>query len=50
MKVILTQDTNVRLKRGDTVEVTEQEAKRLFAFGLAEEAPKPKPKKKKKED
>ena len=50
MKVVMKHDGNVRLLRGMTVEVTEQEAKRLFAFGLAEEAPKPKPKKKKKED
>lgn len=49
MKVKLTQDTSVRLSKGDTVEVTEQEAKRLFAFGLAEEAPKAKKSTKKKE-
>lgn len=37
MKVKLTADTAVRFAKGTVLEVSEQEAKRLFAFRLAEE-------------
>lgn len=37
MKVKLTRDTAVKLLKGEVVEVTEQEARRLVAFRLAEE-------------
>lgn len=40
MKVILTRDTTVRMKKGTIVDVPEEEAKRLKAFGNAEDVPK----------
>lgn len=44
MTVILTHDTVVRFPEGTTVEVSEEEGRRLIAFGNAEEV-KPVPKK-----
>ena len=40
MKVTLARDTSVRMKKGTVIDVTEEEAKRLFAFHLATETPK----------
>ncbi len=37
MKVKLAQDTAVRFAKGTVLEVSDQEAARLFAFKLAEE-------------
>lgn len=50
MKIILTADSNVRFSAGDVIDVTEQEAERLKAFGVAQDAPKPKAKPKKAEE
>ena len=36
MKVVLKRDTIVRHKAGEVVEVSEEEAKRLLAYNLAE--------------
>lgn len=48
IKVVLTADTSVRLEKGREIEVTEQEAARLLAFGVAEKKTAPKKAAKKK--
>lgn len=42
MKVLLTNDTLVRMAKGTVVEVSDEEAKRLKAFKNAVDAPKTK--------